>query len=70
MSPINPGKKIGELRWGDSHGLARDRRPYELSSLKSFYKQACALRIMPYDFDQIRATTSKAEQVAAQRVLF
>ena len=41
-----------------------------LPRLKSFHKQACALRIMPDDFDQIRATPPEAEQVPAQRILF
>ena len=70
ISPINTGEKIGLLGHRYSHGLTRYRGPYELASLKSFYKQACALRIMPDNFNQIRATPSETEQVATQRILF
>jgi hypothetical protein len=67
-SPVDARQQVGELRNTDRDHTVRQRRPQKAAALQPLREQACALAIMPNDFDQIAAAAPKNIEIASMRI--
>jgi hypothetical protein len=64
IAPVDSGQEIAQLRRGDRHCFACNRRPDKPSTFETFRKKTRALTIMPNHFQKIAAFPPEAEQMA------